>query len=114
MDGSLNFIPKMDYKKLIAGYKNILDTIYSQKEFYYRVKSFLKTYNFKNNRIRVISLREIQALFKSMFILGILERGRIYYWKLFFFALTKHPEKFALTITMAIYGFHFRKVVQTI
>ncbi|MBN1407719.1 MAG: B12-binding domain-containing radical SAM protein [Calditrichaceae bacterium] len=114
MDGSLNFIPKMDYKKLMAGYKNILDTIYSQKEFYYRVKSFLKTYNFHNTGIRSITWRDIQALFKSMFILGMLERGRIYYWKLFFFTLTKHPEKFALSITMAIYGFHFRKVIQSI
>ncbi|MEJ2545607.1 MAG: DUF4070 domain-containing protein [Calditrichaceae bacterium] len=114
MDGSLNFIPKMDYKKLISGYKNILDTIYSQKEFYYRVKSFLKMYNFQNVTMRTLKWRDIRALFRSMFVLGILERGRIYYWKLFFFALTKHPEKFALTITMAIYGFHFRKVIQSI
>ena len=114
MDGSLNFIPKMDYKKLIAGYKYILDTIYSQKAFYHRVKSFLKSYNFRNSGIRNISFWDIQALFKSMFILGILERGRTYYWRLFFFALLKHPEKFALSITLSIYGFHFRKVVQTI
>ena len=114
MDGSLNFIPKMDYKKLISGYKNILDTIYSQKEFYHRVKSFLKMYNFRNVKVRTIKWRDIRALFRSMFILGILERGRLYYWKLFFFSLTKHPEKFALTITLAIYGFHFRKVIQTI
>ena len=114
MDGSLNFIPKMDYKKLITGYKNILDTIYSQKEFYYRVKSFLRIYNFNGSRARAISYRNIQALFKSMFILGLLERGRLYYWKLFFFALLKHPKKFGLTITLAIHGFHFRKVVAII
>lgn len=114
MDGSLNFIPKMDYKKLIAGYKNILDTIYSQKEFYNRVKSFLRIYNFNGSRACAISYRNIQALFKSMFILGLLEQGRLYYWKLFFFALLKHPKKFGLTITLAIYGFHFRKVVAII
>lgn len=114
MDGSLNFIPKMDYKKLIAGYKDILDTIYSQKEYYYRVKSFLKTYNFHNNGVNTFSFRNIQALFKSMFILGILERGRLYFWKLFFYTLIKFPKKFALTITLSIYGFHFRKVIQSI
>jgi hypothetical protein len=114
MDGSLNFIPKMDYKKLVTGYKNILNTIYSQKQFYYRVKSFLKSYNFHKNQIPAFSWRNIQALVKSIFILGIFERGRIYFWKLFFFSIINHPRKFALSITLAIYGFHFRKVVESI
>jgi len=34
MDGSINFIPKMNYRDLIGGYKKILDTIYSQREYY--------------------------------------------------------------------------------
>jgi len=44
MDCSLNFIPKMNYETLINGYKNILDTIYSPKQYYERVKIFLKEY----------------------------------------------------------------------
>ena len=43
-DFSMNFIPKMSYQKLIHGYKEILDTIYSPKEFYNRVKTFLQEY----------------------------------------------------------------------
>jgi radical SAM superfamily enzyme YgiQ (UPF0313 family) len=114
MDGSLNFVPKMDYKKLIAGYKNILDTIYSQKAYYQRVKSFLDGYNFKKRTAKTFSVRNIEALFKSIIILGIFEKGRLYFWKLVFYTLLNFPRKFALTITLAIYGFHFRKVIQTI
>jgi len=114
MDGSVNFIPKMDYKKLIAGYKKILNNIYSQKSYYYRVKYFLSTYNFRSPKMRSLSIRDFEALFKSIFILGIMERGRLYFWRLFFYTLLNFPKKFALSITLAIYGFHFRKVIQTI
>jgi len=114
MDGSLNFIPKMDSQKLTDGYKKILKTIYSQKEYYERVKTLLKQYKLQNKTSGRLSYRNIQALFKSVWILGILEKGRIYFWKLVLYSLAKHPKKFALTITLAIYGFHFRRVVENI
>ena len=41
-DFSINFIPKMNFETLINGYKHILNTIYSPKQFYERVKIFLK------------------------------------------------------------------------
>ena len=43
-DFSLNFIPKMNHETLINGYKKILDTIYSPKHYYKRVRTFLKQY----------------------------------------------------------------------
>ncbi|MDP2968887.1 MAG: DUF4070 domain-containing protein [Deltaproteobacteria bacterium] len=36
-------------------------------------------------------------------------RGRVYYWKLFLWALARRPRAFPLAITLAIYGHHFRK-----
>jgi radical SAM superfamily enzyme YgiQ (UPF0313 family) len=114
MDGSINFIPKMNYKQLQDGYRNILDTIYSHKEYYERVKTFLKEYRMPSRKSINITFRDLQALFKSLVILGMIEKGRRYFWKLIIFSLLKHPQKFALAITMAIYGFHFRRVVETI
>jgi len=35
-------------------------------------------------------------------------------WKLVFSSLIRYPHKFALAITLAIYGFHFRRVIETI
>ena len=112
MDGSLNFIPRMEYQMLINGYHKILHSVYGPKAYYERVKVFLKTYRFSPKGKITFSFRNIQALVKSMWILGVMERGRIYYWKLFFYSLLKHPRKFALSITLAIYGFHFRRVVE--
>ncbi|HDL18787.1 MAG TPA: DUF4070 domain-containing protein [Bacteroidetes bacterium] len=113
MDGSINFIPKMKYQTLIAGYKRVLETIYSPKEYYERVKTFLTEYQSTiKNPVR-ITFSEIKALFKSMWFLGVLEKGKQYYWKLFFLSLFKYPKKFPMAITLAIYGFHFRQVVKT-
>jgi len=42
-------------------------------------------------------------------ILGIMEKGRRYYWKLFFWTLLTRPKMFPMAITLAIYGHHFRK-----
>jgi radical SAM superfamily enzyme YgiQ (UPF0313 family) len=43
-DFSLNFIPKMNSERLIKGYRQILDTIYSPREYYQRIKTFLQVY----------------------------------------------------------------------
>lgn len=114
MDGSMNFIPKMNHQKLKEGYKKIITTIYSQREYYKRVKTFLNEYQLPKVHRGKIKFREIQAFFKSLLILGFLEKGKRYYWKLFFFTLYKHPEKFALAITLAIFGFHFRRIAETV
>jgi radical SAM superfamily enzyme YgiQ (UPF0313 family) len=114
MDGSMNFIPKMGYPELLKGYKRVLDTIYSQKSFYNRTKTFLKEYrppSYLTQKIRPI---DIKALFQSMFLLGVVDKERIYYWKLFMFSLFKYPKNFPLAIKLMIYGFHFRKVATTI
>ena len=114
MDGAMNFVPKMKYQDLIAGYKRVLESIYSQKEYYLRMKTFLQEYQSPFKRSFRLTWRDIKALFKSLWILGVLEKGKRYYWKLFFLGLFRYPRQFPLAITMAIYGFHFRKVVKTV
>jgi hypothetical protein len=49
-----------------------------------------------------------------MLILGIKEKGRRHYWKMFFATLLKNSKLFSLFITLAIQGFHFRKVAEKI
>ncbi|MEA3442603.1 MAG: B12-binding domain-containing radical SAM protein [Chloroflexota bacterium] len=113
-DGSTNFIPKMGRETLAKGYKHILSTIYSPKPYYERIKTFLKEYKPKSERKGNISPRYIGALIKSMWVLGIKEKGRRYYWRLFVWTLLKKPKSFPLSITLAIQGFHFRKVTEKI
>ncbi|MBA7715812.1 hypothetical protein ES703_124870 [subsurface metagenome] len=114
MDCSLNFIPKMNYETLINGYKNILNTIYSPKQYYERIKTFLKEYKPKPRKRALPQLRfyHIRAFIKSMWVLGIKERGRKYYWRLFLPILLRRPRSFPLFISLSVYGYHFRKVTE--
>ena len=110
---SLNFIPKMNYETLINGYKSILNTIYSPKQYYERVKIFLKEYKpQRRKRESRIQFYHVRAFIKSMWLLGVKERGRKYYWKLFLSTLLKQPRKFPISISLSVYGYHFRKVVE--
>jgi len=112
MDFSVNFIPKMNIKTLTNGYKEILNTIYSQKHYCKRVITFLKEYKPIPLKKKIhFNFYELKALFKSTWFLGIKEKERFYYWKLIFWTLIRRPKFFGLAISFAIYGFHFRKVV---
>jgi radical SAM superfamily enzyme YgiQ (UPF0313 family) len=111
-DFSLNFVPKMKAEALLDGYKRVVGTIYSPKEYYARVLQFLKTYQpIRRKRVRMRT-RHLVALSKSIVFLGVVGKERIYYWKLFFWSLFRRPVLFPMAITYAIYGFHFRKIFE--
>jgi len=109
VDGETNIIPKMDLHQLKDGYRKILDSIYSAKGFYQRVRTFLDDYQPHRHTV-TLQWEEIAAFIGSIFHIGIKSQERKEYWKLFFWTLFKHPSKFPLAITFTIYGYHFRKV----
>jgi radical SAM superfamily enzyme YgiQ (UPF0313 family) len=109
-DFSMNFTPKMSSEALLNGYRSILQTIYSPKHYYARVRKFLQEYRPSGRRRVRVPPRYILAGFKSAIRLGIVGRERYHYWKLFFWSLFRKPRLFPLAITFSIYGFHFRKV----
>lgn len=109
-DFSINFIPRMDSKLLIDGYRKILDKIYSPKFYYERVMQFMKEFEPKKEKVFHFNHNYVLALFRSIIKLGIIGKERIYYWKLFFWSLFVKPQLFSLAILFTIYGFHFRKI----
>lgn len=111
-DLSMNFIPKMSYEGLISGYKKIIDTIYSPKHYYARVKEFLSDYSPTQKKVFHMRSSYLKAAVKTVFILGIIGKERFYYWKLFFWSLFRKPRLFPLALTFSIYGFHFRKIFE--
>ncbi|MDR3669074.1 MAG: DUF4070 domain-containing protein [Ignavibacteriaceae bacterium] len=110
MDGATNFIPKMKYHDLIKGYTKIIDTIYSPKVYYSRIKLLLEEYQIPKWKTDIITLRELSAFFKLIWFIGILDKGKAYFWKTFVVSLFKYPKKFPLAMTYAVYGYHYRRV----
>lgn len=114
MDGSINFIPKMNYSTLMRGYVNILRTIYGDQEYYRRIKTFLRNYNVPSIARKLPSIEQLKIFARLVWKLGFLDKGKFYFWKLFVFSLFKYPQKFVLAMTFAVYGYHYKNVVSTI
>ncbi|MFH1781805.1 MAG: DUF4070 domain-containing protein [Patescibacteria group bacterium] len=111
-DSTINFKPKMDPAVLVEGYHKIVRFIYEPKNYYARVRNFLRTYNPKQTKVFHFRPDRFEALIKSVFRLGIIGKERFQYWKLFFWILFNRPKFFPLAITFSIYGYHFRKVFE--
>ncbi|RLD49354.1 MAG: B12-binding domain-containing radical SAM protein [Bacteroidetes bacterium] len=113
-DFTLNFIPKMDKKYLLEGYKTVIKGIYGGKEYYQRVLDFVKRFTPNQRHKGRVSLKLIIAFIRSSFKLGLLDKYRVEYWKLFFWTLFNRPKMFPLAITYSVYGYHFRRVFKEV
>jgi len=107
-DFSINFLTNISHDVLIKGYKEIISSLYSSENYYKRILIFLKHYNphFKES----MDIKKIIILIKSMFIIGIFEEHRKYFWKMLFLSLFKYPNSFPKVMAMMIYYRHFRSV----
>jgi radical SAM superfamily enzyme YgiQ (UPF0313 family) len=113
-DFSINFIPRMKYETLVTGYKHVLDTIYSPRHYYERVVTFLKEYKpRKTAGISQLRFNHITGLIKSLWFLGVTNKGRRYFWRLLISTLLKRPRHFPLSVSLSVSGFHFRKVAES-
>lgn len=112
-DCSMNFVPKMERQILIDGYKEVMTTIYAPGEYYRRINALLAQLRpQKRKAISQIKPWHVLAWLRSIWFLGIVDSDRRYYWKFMFATLIRHPRLFQLSITLAVYGFHFRTAIR--
>ncbi len=113
-DGETNIVPKMPHEMLVQGYREILDTIYAPKLYYRRIKTFFDEYQPRSKISTSVKPHHIVTLLKSIWTLGVKEKGRKHYWDTLVSVLFKKPKVFPLFISLSIQGFHLRKVTRTI
>ena len=109
-DLTMNFKPKMNYHDLLDGYKSIIRNIYSIKPYYKRLRQLLSNYKRNSNGRAKIDLTTIKGLIKSVFVIGIVNKGRREYWKLIIWTLIHRPGSIVEALTYTVYGYHFRTV----
>lgn len=108
VDGTTNFISRMNADTLREGYRSILHHIYAPGPYYRRVRTFLR--EFRRPRITVRpNWRQLLAFAQSNVRLGVLGRERFHYWWLLIWTLFRRPRLMPMAVTLAIYGHHFRK-----
>jgi radical SAM superfamily enzyme YgiQ (UPF0313 family) len=110
-DFSINFIPAMNTDLLIAGYKKILNSIFSPKNYYHRVRTHLEQYKKSAKEPKLPLSIQLRALTGALWKLGISEKGRYHFWKFCFWTAIRHPKLLPEAISFSIYGFHYRKVL---
>ena len=113
-DGTLNFSPRMHPEALIAGYKRIVQTIFSHNNYFERIKTFLKVYNPPATSARRVTFSGLRALCRAIWRLGIIDSGRRFFWKLLGYVIIKCRKNFPLAVRTAIHGFHFRKIAEAL
>ena len=109
VDGTSNIIPAMNTEALKEGYRRILDHIYDPKNFYRRIRTFLREYRPPPVRSH-LELSHVLALLRSFVRIGILGRERFHYWKLLIWTQFRCPRLIPEAVILAIYGYHFRRV----
>lgn len=111
-DGVLNFKPKMDREKLIAGYKKILASIYSRKNYYQRINTFLK--NYQPTVRSKITRDDLRAFFVSIWKIGFVSRACFLYWKLIIKTFFTKYKALPVAVELAITGLHLEKISQKV
>jgi radical SAM superfamily enzyme YgiQ (UPF0313 family) len=114
-DGETNILPLMNGDELRRKYREVLDYLYSPKNYYSRVRTFLRTYqrpkmpvrkSFRNSR------RDLMAFLRTIVRLGVVGKERFQYWKLLTWTLFRKPRSLPMAIRFSIYGYHFRRVCE--
>lgn len=112
-DFSLNFIPRMDKDTLVNGYMQVLNTIYSPRQYYDRAKTFLNEYRPpKRKLISHLKLYQVFGGINIVWTLGFKDKGCWQYWKFLISNFFKNPRSVPISIELAVYGYHFRKVAE--
>jgi radical SAM superfamily enzyme YgiQ (UPF0313 family) len=110
---ALNFRPTLDRAYLENGYRDLMRRLYEPRNYYERIRIFLKSYPVRSERLR-LSFADVKAFVKSFWWLGVWYRGRFAYWRFFLEMLLRHPRRFRTGIELAIIGHHFRRIAETL
>ena len=112
-----NFAPKMPVEKLVAGYKKIVQTIYSPKKYYERICNFLDNYEPTRRSNKRINMVDFKAFTRANIWIGLLGGPEVsyYYWKSL--AKTLFSKKWRAlpdVVAFQIYGVHFMEIAKGI
>ena len=110
-DKTMNFVPTMEIETLMKGYTHVLHSIFSTDNYYRRVITYLREYHKVADGMKMSLRVQAVAFSRTIWRLGIREKGSRHFWKLMVWTAFRKPRLFPEAITQAIYGYHFRKVL---
>jgi radical SAM superfamily enzyme YgiQ (UPF0313 family) len=101
----LDFIPKMDAQELLAGYRRVVQTIYSPREYFERALACLAQLGASART--PVAFAELLAVGRSLWRQGLRSNYRWEYWKYLLRAARRHRRRWGRVFSLAIMGHHF-------
>lgn len=102
----LNFVPKMDTRTLLEGYKRVLAEIYEPRRYFARCLDMLRRLRPAKHASRRVRLMEIHAFAYSL-VRQTFSTYVLHYWLYLLRSLWSRPCASAEAVAMAIKGHHF-------
>jgi radical SAM superfamily enzyme YgiQ (UPF0313 family) len=107
--GETNFAPAMGMANLVDGYRQLLLTLYSAKNYFARIETLVKNY-----RSTIVSTHvpwnELLAMVRSMWTVGVRSKARWWYWRVLLRTVITNIRAFPVVVKLSIYWIHFRNV----
>jgi radical SAM superfamily enzyme YgiQ (UPF0313 family) len=112
---ALNFIPHIDQKALIAGYKRVLSTLYDPtlRNYFERCWIMLQHLSPATYRVRRVGSREVRAFLTTLW-RQLPSRQGLAYARFLARVLRHRPRMFPEAVRCAIEGYHFEKVTRQV
>jgi len=107
--GFFNFETRLDSKFLEENYRKLMLRLYEPANYYRRILTFLDAHRMSGPRER-LNWRDIGAVLRSFWVMGIATKGRRAYWRFVTTTLVRHPNQIGVAFTLVIMGHHFRRV----
>jgi radical SAM superfamily enzyme YgiQ (UPF0313 family) len=111
VDGRTNIIPAMGLDNLVNGYRTIMKQIYAPRKYYQRIRNVLKELKIPAATVPG-NVQRFLAFFRACLRLGVFGEERYQYWYLLMWTIVRRPRLMPLAVTLAIYGYHFRKICE--
>jgi len=110
-DAAINFATRLDPEFLVSGYRDLMRRLYEPANYYRRIRTFLAAWRPRGPATH-LSAADVRAFLRSLWVLGVRERGRLAYWRLLVATLLASPRKFRAAVELAVMGHHFRRVAE--
>jgi radical SAM superfamily enzyme YgiQ (UPF0313 family) len=110
--GFCNFETTMPALDLVRGYRTVLATLYSPRNFFSRLYDLIGSLKGSRNetlgRLNMVTrIKFLVPLLGALVQLGIVDRHRNEYWRFMTWVWWNHRDKFLFALCRAITGYHF-------
>ena len=102
----LSFVPKLTPEELLHRHRVTVETLNSPAVFFERCLTHFQHQGRRPLSPRPLQVREIKALFRSLWRQGVAGNYRLAYWTFLLRVLTESPARFSEAIRLAVQGHH--------